>query len=102
MDDHRRAGLGSGAVFFGCGRNLDGEAQRDDDEGREPVGADDEQIATIEPPLQLDETVGSALHLNTTVDAEQRHRDIASEPAAGAAGQRDALRREAALLKQAH
>jgi hypothetical protein len=83
-------------------RNLDREAERDDDEGLAAIGAHDQEIGAIEPRIQLTESGAAALHLDAAIDPEQRNRNIAAEAAARRAAQRHALSGKAGTLKCTH
>src|SRR5262245_14506811 len=90
------------AAPFGRGRDLDGQAERHDDQRLAAIGANDQQVASVKPAVQLAEAAAPAFDLDDAIGAEQRHRDIADEASTDGAGKRDALRREAGGLQEAH
>jgi hypothetical protein len=82
--------------------DLAGKLQAEHDEGLEPIGFDDQKIMVAEPVIQAAESVPSNFDFHTTIDAEQRHRDVATEAAARSAGQRNALGSKAGILERTH
>jgi hypothetical protein len=86
-----------------CDRgDLDGELQRQHDEGFEPIGFDDQKVSAVEPVIKLSKSIAAAFNFDSAIDAEQRHGHIAAKPSARGAGQRHAFRSETAVLEQVH
>ena len=80
-------------------RDLDREAERDDDEGLVAIGAHDQKIGAVEPRIQLAKSGAATLHLDAAIDAEQRNRNVTAEAAAGGTGERHAHSGKAGVLK---
>jgi hypothetical protein len=77
--------------MFGCARDLDGEAQRNDDQGLAPIGAHDQEIVTSEPVIESAESIAAAFDFDAAIDAEQGYAQIPRESSAGRTTQRDPL-----------
>jgi hypothetical protein len=86
-------------VLLGCSGDLDGEFQGNDDERLASIGANDQQVGAVEPFVELAKSIAAALHFDTAIRTEYRHRHVATEATARGARERNALGSEATPLQ---
>jgi hypothetical protein len=87
---------------FGRDGDFGGELQWQDNQRVAPIGLDDEQVAGLQPRVQLAESVLAAFALNSAINTKDGNCQVAGIPAAYRAGQRHSLGAEAGVLQQAH
>jgi hypothetical protein len=89
------------AVAIRDRRDLGRKLQRQNDKRLASIGADNQTIDVLGPSVEFAEAVAAAFHLDATIDAEQRHADVATKTATRGTGERDTFSRETMFLKQA-
>src|SRR5262249_48226517 len=77
-----------GLLALRHGADLSRQRQRQDDERLLAVGLHDQEVAAVEPRVQLAEAVTAVFDLDDEVAAGEREQQIARKAAAGGTGQR--------------